>query len=150
MDADLNGTRQVVSVIDSTHFTVNVDKSGGVTDGSGSAGVDVGASLRDFKRCVYGNIGTLSSHSSYNTEAEWLASIDTAGQAYAASIIEPVSGSGELRLGSKYRNPPKAVAPSRASLGSNGYPTSLSPGSAQFNASRARSRGWSRSDRVSR
>ena len=150
MDADLNGMRQVVSVIDSTHFTVNVDKSGGVTDGTGSAEVDVGTSLRDFKRCIFGNIGTYSSNTSYDTESEWLASIDTAGQAYAASIIEPVSGSGELRLGSKYRNPPKAVAPSSASLGSNGYPTSLSPGSAQFNASRARSRGWSRSDRVSR
>lgn len=111
---------------------------------------DVSAAVRGFLRCIYGNIGTYSSNTSYDTEAEWLAAIDTAGQAYTASIIEPVSGSGELRLGSKYRNPPKGEAPSSASLGSNGYPTSLTPGSAQFNASRARSRGWSRSDRVSR
>lgn len=112
--------------------------------------VDITVGARGFIRCIYGNIGTYSSNTSYDTEAEWLAAIDTAGQAYAASIIEPVSGSGTLVLGSKYRNPPKGIAPSKTWLGSNGYPTSLSPGSAQFNASRARSSGWSRNDRVSR
>lgn len=111
---------------------------------------DVTAGARDFKRCIYGNIGTYSSNGTYNTEAEWLALIDTVGQAYAAAIVEPASGSGTLTLGSKYRNPPKGIAPSKSWLGSNGYPTSLSPGSSQFNASLARSKGWSRCDRVSR
>lgn len=120
-------------------FLVNTDSDADITAGA-----------RDFKRCVYGNIGTYSSSATYNTEAEWLALIDTVGQPYAAAIVEPVSGSGTLTLGSKYRNPPNGIAPSKTGLGSNGYPTSLSPGSAQFNASRARSKGWSRCDRVSR
>lgn len=118
----------------------------------GDSDADIAASDRDFKRCVYGNVATglWSDNSSYNAASEWAASIDTEAQQYSAAIIEPVGGSGTLVLGSAYRNAPKYSGPSSTKLGSNGYPTSLTPGSVQFNGCPARSRGYARSDRTGR